>query len=97
LPSEAEWLAAWLIDDRVYEGEAAARRFEEISAMDDALADGGTELTATIVEVGAGKRVVVRQGPNYYREPRTRSNDAYNRLLKSLGYFEMVQFRVCRL
>jgi hypothetical protein len=97
LPSEAEWLAAWLIDDRVYDDESAERRFEEISEMDDALTDDGTELTANIVEIGAGKRVVLRRGPFYCRCRWTRSTDAYDRSLKSLGYFEMVQFRVCRL
>ena len=97
LPSEAEWLAAWLIDERVYDGEAATQRYREISAMGDALTDGGHELTSTIVESGPGKRVVLHRGPKYYRKPRTRSSEAYNRSLVSLRYFELVQFRVCML
>ncbi len=95
LPSEAEWLAAWLIDDHLYDGDLALERFRELSTAPNALAEGGEELTGTVISADGRKRVVIRRGPRYFRKPKAALLDAYHRFVAPWRYFEFIQFRVC--
>jgi hypothetical protein len=94
LPTEAEWLAATLLDENEYEGENALKRYRELSVRSDALAELSEELTADLVE---GGRVVIRQGPGFFWDPGWRSVGASrNRGVVPARYYEGMQFRVCK-
>jgi hypothetical protein len=92
LPSEAEWLAASIIDETVFEthDEAGDRR-AMLLQHPDALAElRQEEFTGTVVE----GRAVVRQGPYIVRHAEASWNK-YDRRLASQREFGPIQFRVC--
>ena len=89
LPTEPEWIAAALLDEKVYaDTSARQKRYDELCNDPRALQQNGMEMTSTIVE---GDVVVTRYGPYLIRN------------LVSLGvrcpvprhYYGDLRFRVC--
>jgi hypothetical protein len=99
LPTEAEWVAASVIDDNVRNDNEVSRWRSEVGAdpmsCPAALAMIDEEITGAIVE-GDRISVVLRQGP-YLARTRQDVSAPYYRHLVSLSYYEMTQFRVCQL
>src|SRR5262245_34233775 len=64
LPTEAEWLAAAIIDERVLHKDQAYRLRSELSKEPAAIVKHSDEMTGTVVD---GRRVIVRSGPYLVR------------------------------
>jgi hypothetical protein len=102
LPSEAEWLAASLFDDRVYDvdgGEECPwcdkRRNIIKSKLPEVSESAGEEWTATRTENGL---VVTRSGPIYFRDADWRSAVSDYRYLRKPDEWDLLlSFRVCKL
>jgi Sulfatase-modifying factor enzyme 1 len=93
LPTEAEWVAAAVIDDRICDYEEFYHRCSELRNDPAALVKNSEEMTGTVVD---GRFVVVRSGPYLVRSQRDlRSKD--NRRRRGLsGCEDPIEFRVCR-
>jgi len=93
LPTEAEWVAAAVIDDRILENDECSGRYSELRDDPAALIKDSDEMTGTVID---DRFVVVRTGPYLVRRQRDpRSN--HNRRLRGLnGCEDPIVFRVCR-
>jgi hypothetical protein len=102
LPTEAQWLAGSLIDDRVYDIEGgeecpwydkkARRSSAMLEKLENALVQAQLELTATLTDDG---RVVVRGEPWYFRRPDWRSTQGSPYLVGPDQWGLLISFRVC--
>jgi hypothetical protein len=93
LPTEAEWLAAALIDDRIHDQSEVYRIYTELRSRPEALDIDWEEMTGTVVE---GRLVVLRSGPRLVRSSED-LNRRHVRRRRSLKDFEdPVVFRVCK-
>jgi hypothetical protein len=97
LPTEAEWLAAAIIDDRVFELDEAeqflfgpTRRFE-IERFPDALDHLGNEWVTGEAPSGMA---VVRTGPCYVRETGWEAIDYHRHVWSADAFDLMIGFRV---
>jgi len=97
LPTEAEWVAAAVIDDRVYDDDAELRRrYPELEKDPTAILKGCSEMTGTVVNGRRGQRVIVRDGPYLVRSRRSWPSPHY-RSGRSLTDCEgPIVFRVCK-
>jgi hypothetical protein len=91
LPTEAEWLAAAVIDERICDNEDVWRLRSELRENPAALVKNSEEITGTTIDA---RRVVLRTGP-YLIRCRTELT-IHNRRVVSVSNFEdPVEFRVC--
>jgi hypothetical protein len=97
LPAEAEWLAAAVIDDRVFEPEAAEQflfgpkgRFE-IERFPNGLDQLGNEW---VVGEAPSGMAVVRAGPHYIRETGWETVHDHREVLSAKAFDLMIGFRV---
>lgn len=94
LPTEAEWVAAAVIDDRVYEDrdDEFFRRHSELRKEPTAIVKNSHEMTGTIVD----GRVVVRSGP-YLVRCQSDLRSPHLRWRRALSNCEHpIEFRVCK-
>jgi hypothetical protein len=93
LPTEVEWVAAAVIDDRICDGEEFYARYSELRNDPAALVKTSDEMTGTVVD---GRFVVVRSGPHLVRSQRY-SASKYVRHRRSFSNCEdPIVFRVCK-
>jgi hypothetical protein len=94
LPSEAEWMAASLVDPKLYEPEIVSEAIYRASRSDNALQEIGDEYTGSCEE---GGRVIVRRGPKWARDTTWKKQVDYNRIAIDRNLYEgYFTFRVCK-
>lgn len=95
LPTEAEWVAASLLDERVYDESMAevTVRTRMLELRPEALGMLGGEITAP---KPASSKTIVRDGPAYFWTYQGRANPGRNRRMAPLTYYEFLAFRVCK-
>lgn len=97
LPTEAEFLAASLLDDeiRANHDSATEQKVRTLLAEGKLPTFAGTTITSTFVD---NERVVMRSGPKYTREVGWQSDEKYQRHLRSKDYFDATtSFHLCEI
>lgn len=95
LPTEAEWIAAAVIDDRIYDDDDDEfyRLHSELRKKPTALVKDSYEMTGTVVDE---RFVVIRAGPYLVRRQGT-LRSPHNRWRRSFSNcVHPVEFRVCK-
>lgn len=93
LPTEAEWIAAAVLDDQVLDDDEFERRWSELRDDPAALIIDSEEIAGTLID---GQFVVLRSGPHLVRRRRHLRPEC-NRSRQGLaGCQNPVVFRVCR-
>ncbi len=93
LPTEAEWLAAAVIDDRICEPDDFEGICSELRKKPEALDPGYDEMTGTVVN---GRSIVVRSGPYFVRRQECLGKPYYRRLRSLKDCEDPIVFRVCK-
>lgn len=94
LPTEAEWLAASLVDAAVYPEGYARKAIYRASRLDDSLKGISDEYTATRLSDG---RVVIRRGPKWARDVKWKERALENQIIVTPKEYHFgLAFRVCK-
>lgn len=93
LPSEAEWLAAAIVDDRVYDRDEWKMALQKAAKSPNSLEWLSSEYTSTVTNPN---QIVVRRGPKLVRSSNWRERVHAHRYHASRnGGDAIIQFRVC--
>jgi sulfatase-modifying factor enzyme 1 len=93
LPTEAEWVAAAVIDDRVCDNNELPRLYSELRKELAAMIVDSAEMTGTVVD---GRYVVVRSGPYLIRCQRDLRWPHHRCGWALTDCEDPIEFRVCR-